>query len=184
MKILIVGCGAVGSVIASELVKDREIDEVKCADVDLQKAKQLTHGLKNASACQVNAGNIDDLVKVAKGVSVVVNATLPKFNLNIMDAALKSGAHYLDMASGIDPEPYESLELEMNKQFDQNDKWKDAGLTALLGGGISPGTTNVLAAHAADRLDRVYEIRIRHGYRVLEKPSQKISTWCPEISWA
>lgn len=185
MKILIVGCGAQGSVIATELAKRREVDEVKCADIDLQRARWLTQKLKNANAYQVDAGNLDDLTKVAEGVSVVVNATLPKYNLNIMDVALRSGAHYLDMASGIDPEPYESLEFEMAKQFAQNDRWKDAGLTALLGGGISPGTTNVLAAYAADRLDRLYEIRIRHGYRVLEKPAQTIySVWCPEILWA
>jgi saccharopine dehydrogenase-like NADP-dependent oxidoreductase len=52
-------------------------------------------------------------------------------------------------------------------------------------GGISPGTTNVLAAYAADKFDKVHEIRIRHGYRVLEKPAQKTyATWSPEISWA
>lgn len=185
MKILIVGCGAQGSVIATQLAKNREVEEVRCADVDSQRARGLAQKLKKANAYKVDAGNLDNLTKIADGVSVVVNATLPKYNMNVMDAALRSGAHYLDMASGIDPEPYESLEFEVSKQLALNDKWRDAGLTALLGGGISPGTTNVLAAYAADKLDQVNEIRIRHGYRVLEKPTQKTyATWSPEISWA
>jgi saccharopine dehydrogenase (NAD+, L-lysine-forming) len=135
MKILIVGCGAQGSVITTQLAKNREVEEVRCTDVDLQRARGLAREFKKANAYKVDAGNLDDLAKIADGVSVVVNATLPKYNLNVMDVALKSGAHYLDMASGIDPEPYESLEFEVSKQLALSDKWRDAGLTALLGGG-------------------------------------------------
>lgn len=184
MKILIVGCGAQGSVIATELSKTEGVNEMKCVDIDLQRAKWLARMLRNAKAFRVDAGNLDELTKTAKGVDLVVNATLPKYNMNIMEAALKSDAQYLDMASGIDPEPYESLEFEMTKQFDQNNRWKDRGLTALLGGGISPGTTNVLAAYAAYKLDKVNEIHVRQGYRMLEKPLQEFSSaWCPEILW-
>jgi len=183
MKILIIGAGAQGSVIATELAEFSEVDEVRCADINLEKAKQLANRLKKATGIRVDASSLGDLKKAAEGTRVVVNATLPKFNLNIMDVALKSGAHYLDLASGIDPDPYENLEVEVSKQLNLNDKWKEAGLTALLGGGSSPGTTNVLAAYIADRLDRVDEIRLRSGWRAIKEGKEIFSTWSPEIFW-
>jgi len=183
MKILIVGAGAQGSVIATELAENSEVDEVRCADVNLEKAKKLANRLKKATGIRVDAGNLGDLKKAAEGTSVVVNATLPKFNLNIMDVALKSGAHYLDLASGIDPDPYENLEVEVSKQLNLNDRWREAGLTALLGGGSSPGTTNILAAYIADKLDRVDEIRLRSGWRTIKEGKEIFSTWSPEILW-
>jgi saccharopine dehydrogenase (NAD+, L-lysine-forming) len=183
MKILIVGTGAQGSVIATELAENPEVDEIKCADINLERAKQLANRLKKVTGIRVDAGNLGDLKKAAEGTSVIVNATLPKFNLNIMGVALKSGAHYLDLASGIDPDPYENLEVEVSKQLNLNDRWREAGLTALLGGGSSPGTTNVLAAYAADRLDRVEEIRLRSGWKTIKEGKEILSMWSPEIYW-
>jgi saccharopine dehydrogenase-like NADP-dependent oxidoreductase len=100
-----------------------------------------------------------------------------------MEAAFKSGAHYLDLASGIDPDPYENLEAEVSKQLNLNDKWRKKKLTALLGGGSSPGTTNILVAYASDRLDRVNEIRLRSGWRAIKGGKEILARWSPEISW-
>ncbi len=183
MKVLIVGTGAQGSVIATELAGNLEVDEIRCADINLGRARQLANRVEKGTGIRVDAGNLGDLKKAAEGTRVVVNATLPKFNLNIMDAALKSGAHYLDLASGIDPDPYENLEVEVSKQLSLNDRWKEAGLTALLGGGSSPGTTNVLAAYAADKLDRVDEIRLRSGWKTVKEGKEIFSRWSPEIYW-
>jgi len=179
MKILIVGAGAQGLVIASELVKDPEVDEVRFADIDLEKAKRLAGKLKSEKICtyRVDASKSDDLLKVAKGVDVIVNSTAPKYNLTIMNAALKSGAYYQDLASEY---VTETLPLSVN-QLKVSDKWRDAGLTALIDTGVSPGITNVLARHAADRLDRVDQIRIRLFYEL--ESTEIISTWAPKIAW-
>jgi len=183
MKILIVGMGAQGSVIATELAENPEIDEIRCADINVDRAKQIANRLRVATGLRVDAGNLENLKQAAEGTRVVVNATLPKFNLNIMNVALESGVHYLDLASGIDPDPYENLEAEVTKQLNLNDKWRKKKITALLGAGSSPGTTNILAAYAADRLDRVDEIRLRTGWRTLKKGKDILATWSPEISW-
>jgi len=183
MKILIVGMGAQGSVIATELAENQDIREIRCADINLDRAKRFAKRLKKASGIHVDAGNLENLKNAAEGTSVVVNATLPKFNLNIMEAALQSGAHYLDLASGIDPDPYENLEAEVSRQLNLNDKWRKKKLTALLGGGSSPGTTNILVAYASDRLDRVNKIRLRSGWRTIKGGKEILARWSPEISW-
>jgi len=153
MKILVVGTGAQGSVIATELVRSPGVSEVRLSDIDLGKAKRLAERLKSE---KVHTHRVDANWR-------------PQFNLNIMEASLKVGAHYQDLASY----PTEQLAL--------SDRWKEAGLTALIDTGVSPGFTNVLAAQAADKLDRVEEIRIRLWGGVESK--EPTSFWSPETAW-
>jgi saccharopine dehydrogenase (NAD+, L-lysine-forming) len=179
MKILVVGVGVQGSVIATELVRSPEVSEVMLVDINLKKAERLAERLKSekVSTQSVDANKPDDLLRVTKGMDVVVNASIPIFNLKIMKAALKSGACYQDLALG-SPPPFEealSSELELSDQF------KDARLTALINTGASPGITNVVAKYAADRLDQVDEIRMRWFGSMESK--EYVSLWSPETMW-
>jgi saccharopine dehydrogenase-like NADP-dependent oxidoreductase len=173
MKILIVGTGAQGSIIATEMVKSPEVSEVRLSDIDLGKVERLAERLNSEKVRthHVDANKTNDVMQVARDVNVIVNTTTwkPQFNLNIMEAALNVGAFYQDLASY----PTEQLAL--------NDRWKDAGLTALIDTGVSPGVTNVLAAQAADKLDRVKEIRVRLWGGVESK--EPTSFWSPETAW-
>ncbi|MFB0500900.1 MAG: saccharopine dehydrogenase family protein [Candidatus Bathyarchaeia archaeon] len=175
MKILVVGTGAIGIVVASELEKNLEVKEVRIADINLGRAEWLRDWLKSekVSAHRVDAGKSEDVVRVAEGVDAIVNTTLPRFNLTVMGAAFKAKANYVDLAMY----DYSSF----LKQLELDDKWKEAGLTALLNAGSSPGITNVLAAHAADTLDHVDEMRIRIFDNVESK--EIVSTWSPEVMW-
>ncbi len=173
MKILIVGVGAQGSVIATEIVKSPEVSELRLSDIDLKKAQRLAERLKSekVGTYRVDAKKVDDIRRAAREVNVIVNATTwnTKFNLNIMEAALKNGSHYQDLAS------YPPQQLELS------DRWKEAGLTALIDTGVSPGFTNVLAAQAADKLDRVEEIRVKLWGAV--ESEEPVSMWSPETAW-
>jgi len=171
----VIGTGAIGIVVASELTKSPEVEEVRVADINLERARWLGEWLKSkkVSAYRVDAGKSEDVVRIAEDVDAIVNTTLPRFNLTIMDAAFKAKANYVDLAMY----DYSSF----LKQLELDDKWKEAGLIALLNAGSSPGITNVLAAHAADRLDRVDEIRIRIFDSVESK--EIVSTWSPEVMW-
>ncbi len=173
MKILIVGTGAQGSVIATEIVKSPEVSEIRLSDIDLGKAKRLAERLKSEKVHthRVDANNIDDITRAAKDVNVIVNTTTwnDQFNLNIMATALNVGAHYQDLAS------------YPPKQLALSDGWKEAGLTALIDTGVSPGFTNVLVAQATDKLDSVEEIRVRLWGGVESK--EPTSFWSPETAW-
>ncbi|MCW3994421.1 MAG: saccharopine dehydrogenase NADP-binding domain-containing protein [Candidatus Bathyarchaeota archaeon] len=175
MKVLVVGTGAIGIVIASELAKNPEVEEVRLADINLQRAERIRDWLKSekVSTHRVDASKLDDVVSVAEGVDVIVNATLPRFNLTITNAALKAKANYVDLAMY----DYSSY----SKQLELDGKYKEAGLTALLNAGSAPGITNVLAANGADRLDRVDAIRIRIFDSVESK--EIVSTWSPKVMW-
>lgn len=180
MKILVLGgYGAQGSVICTDLVKSPEVSEVICAGRNLEKAKRLADWLKSEklSPLRVDASNPDELLRAIKEVDVVVNAALPMFNFYIMQAALKSGTHYQDLALG-SPPPFEEA---LSSELELSGKFKDTGLTALINTGVSPGITNVVAREAADRLDHVEEIRMRWFGSV--ESEENISLWSPETMW-
>ena len=172
MKTLILGLGAQGSVIASHLTKDEEVTEVRLADIDLVKAERLAMRLKNDKVCthRVDASKVEEIVEVAKGVDLVVNATSFVWKLieNSMEAAIKVGANYIDLAG--------------SRQLQFNEKWRDAGLTALIGAGEDPGISNILAREGADMLDRIDEIRIKDWGSI--ESTEIIFGWCPPTVWS
>jgi len=131
MKISIIGAGVQGSTIAFFLAKNPEVTQIVCSDVSSDRAQRLAKKLRSdkISAEKVDAANIDELLKVTKGVDVVMNATLPKYNLKIMDAALKSGADYVDFAADV------PVRVSILRELELSHKWKDAGLTAVINQG-------------------------------------------------
>ena len=182
MKVLVVGgYGAQGSIICTYLARSPDVSEIVCAGRNLEKAKKLVERLKSdkVTAKKLDATNSDELTTAAKGMNLVVNATVPKYNLIIMDAVLKGGANYQDLASGPTDIPMDKFVL---KQIERSKKYEDAELTALINTGSSPGVTNVLARHAADKLDQVDEIKIR--YTGFMETKEYISIWSPETAWA
>jgi len=172
-KALVVGCGAQGRVISTCLSQSTKVEEILVADLNVEECKRYANRIKSSklSVYRLDASNLHDVVSLAKNADVLVNAVTPKFNLTLMDAALKSDVHYVDLAFG---PPYDTFEKQMNR----NDDFKSIHRTALTCTGSSPGIINVLAAHAADDLDTVKSIRLRIGDVLDSKES--ISTWSPE----
>ncbi len=186
MKVSIIGSGYQGYGIAAVLLEDPKVTEIRLSDINLETANRIALELKNdkVSAHFVDASKVEDIVTVSKGVDLVVNATIPIFNLNVMEAAYEVGAHYIDMAFAY------SYELDyVESIYGQNEKWVKAGLTALTCTGGSPGVTNCLVARAADQLDRVDEVHMKSGGRI--KPGTKFlegkqimsAGWSPETLW-
>ena len=89
---------------------------------------------------------------------MVINVALPYQDLTIMDACLEAGVHYMDTANY---EPLDVAKFEYKWQWAYQQKFKDAGLMALLGSGFDPGVTNVFAAYAQKHLfDEIHVLDI------------------------
>ncbi len=195
MKVLLIGAGAVGTVMASLLAKDPDVTDVIFGSRNLENLKRISHRIKSkkVSIQYIDATKPDDVLGAAKGVDVVVDATphLEPATLNILDAAFKSGANYQNFCLPFNPYTTTApLPMYRWEILEQSDKWRDAGLTALVNAGICPGAVEVFAKNAADRLDRVYEIRERAYYDTTCKgPSpvwwdwgeRAISLWPPIV---
>lgn len=138
---------------ANHLVREKEIDGIVLADLIHERAKVLETKLRSrkARAVPVPGTTAADLAKLVEGSDLAINAAHASLDLELMEACLDAGAHYMDLSS------------VPSKQFPYDAKFRKADLTALLGGGEDPGLGNVLARAAVDRLDTVESIRIRDG---------------------
>jgi saccharopine dehydrogenase (NAD+, L-lysine-forming) len=174
MNISVIGAGVQGSAILSTLRRIDEVSRIDCADLNMARVRRVKSRLKDdrIRCSSVDAGNLHSLLKVLRGADIVINATLPRFNRKIMEAALRCGAHYIDLASD---DPLGELELK--------DRWVDAGLTAAITQG-GPFTLNAPVKAVAESLDVVHVIRLRHGWRRTENQPIPVwsPSWCPEVA--
>ena len=181
MKFLVVGAGGQGAPCASILSRDPECTEIVLADIDTELLEKVSEkiGSGKVTTMRVDAGRLGDLLKAAEGADAVINLTHIRFNSNIMEAAWKSGAHYVDTALN-----YEGIwkQLVENKPLEFDEEFKKEGLTAVIGCGGSPGITNVLITYLCDNFDRVESIRLLLGGRSLKESEDVIETWEP--SWS
>lgn len=154
------GAGAMGRITVRDLMETCALgDEILIADYDLEKAAALAASLQGGRRPRVRAIRIDVTDRAASaavlaGAFVVVNAVQYQLNLDVMEAALAVGAHYLDIGG---------LFHMTKRQLELDGRFKAIGRTALLGMGAAPGITNLLARHAAERLDQIREIHVRVG---------------------
>jgi lysine 6-dehydrogenase len=94
------------------------------------------------------------LARALRGAAVLVNCAPYRLNLEVMDAALAAGCHYVDLGG---------LFHMTRRQLRRSAEFRRAGLLAVLGMGSAPGLVNLFARAAADTLRRVRAIKIYNG---------------------
>lgn len=150
-KVLIIGAGGVGTVVAHKMAASPEVfAEIMLASRTKSKCDAIAKAVGNnrIQTAQVDANNVPELVELINSFQpdIVVNVALPYQDLTIMDACFETKTAYLDTANY---EPEEEAKFEYSWQWAYNDKFKDAGITAILGCGFDPGVTSIFTAHAA-----------------------------------
>ncbi len=156
--VLVLGVGAQGSTIAKRLNSEEIVSEIRCADYDAKASAELDGILEKAKGFTVDARNLEEIVKVAEGADLLVNGLAPDFNMIVMDAALKAGCNYQDMASG--PVSDVGFIEAVQRCLDRGPEFEKKGLTALINTGSSPGFANILARDSVDLLDSCDSIEI------------------------
>jgi saccharopine dehydrogenase (NAD+, L-lysine forming) len=150
-KVLLIGAGGVGSVVAHKMASLPDVfSEIMLASRTVSKCDAIAEriGGKRIKTAQVDADNVVELVKLIKsfGPDIVVNVALPYQDLHIMDACLETRVAYLDTANY---EPLEEAKFEYSWQWTYRDRYKKAGISAILGCGFDPGVTSIFTAYAA-----------------------------------
>jgi saccharopine dehydrogenase (NAD+, L-lysine-forming) len=171
-KVVIIGAGGVGGVVTHKCAQLPEVfSEIVLASRTEEKCKaiaaQLDRPIKTA---QVDADDVAALTTLLEQEKpdLVINVALPYQDLTIMDACLAAGVDYLDTANY---EPLDTAKFEYKWQWAYQEKFQQAGLTALLGSGFDPGATNVFTSWIAKHhFDEIHELDIidvnggDHGY--------------------
>lgn len=152
-KVLIIGAGGVGRVVAHKCAQHPEIfAKIVLASRTRSKCDAIAtdikrrHGITIETA-QVDADSVSGLVALFQRVQpeLVIHVALPYQDLTIMDACLEAGVNYLDTANYEHPD---EAKFCYGPQWAYQERFEKAGLCALLGGGFDPGQTNVYTAYA------------------------------------
>ncbi len=194
-KLLVIGCGGVARVAIYKCCQNSNtFTELCIASRTVSKCNALAEELRPQTStvittAQVDADNVDELIALINDYEpdAVLNVALPYQDLTIMDACLACKVDYIDTAN-YEPEDtddpkwraiYEKRceDLGFSAYFDYSWQWayderfKEAGITGILGSGFDPGVTSVFTAYALKHyFDEIHTIDILdcnggdHGY--------------------
>jgi len=133
------------------------LEELVVADLDEAGAQALATELRAEGAPTLVRGARVDVTDAAglreflAPFDVVLNTTGPfyRFGVPVLEAAIDARCHYLDICDDWEPT------LEM---LDRDERAKEAGVTAVIGLGASPGISNMVAALVRRELDEVHDL--------------------------
>lgn len=173
MHILILGAGGVGSAAARIASRRPFFDRMTIADYDPARPEALIRAIGDArySAAQVDASSEESVIELIRTSQAthVLNAVDPRFVMPIFNACKAAGVTYLDMAMSLSvrhaEEPFAKTNVMLgDEQFAAAEKWEQDGQLALVGMGVEPGLSDVLARYAADELfTEIDELSVRDG---------------------
>jgi len=161
-RVLIVGAGGVGGVVAHKCAQVPEVfTDICLASRTLSRCEKIQKQIaRPIQIAQVDADDIKQMTALIEKFKpdVVINVALPYQDLHIMDACLETGVDYLDTANY---EPPDEAKFEYKWQWAYHDRFKEKGLMALLGCGFDPGVTNIFCAWAQKtQFDEIHYIDI------------------------
>lgn len=167
-RVLVLGAGGVvGRTATAHLAASRPDATVVAADVDESASDRLTDLGENVQFERVDVTERADLEATVADADCVVNCVGPsyRFATTVLDAAIAAGTDYVDVCDDYDvTEPL----------LERHDRAVDAGVTAVVGLGASPGVTNVLAARAREEMTTVDAVSIRVTRSILAEAGPAI----------
>ncbi|MEM9527791.1 MAG: saccharopine dehydrogenase family protein [Bacteroidota bacterium] len=166
-RVMIIGAGGVGRVVAYKCAEHPEVfSEFMIASRTVARCREIAADIKTdlgydrISTAAVDAEDIPALTTLLREYQpkLVIHVALPYQDLTIMEACLAAGVHYLDTANY---EPKEEAKFEYSHQWAYHNRFKAAGLTAILGCGFDPGVTSIFTARAAKHIfDEIHYLDI------------------------
>ena len=160
-RVLVIGAGGVGSVAVHKMAMARDLfSHITLASRRRAKCEAIAASVLQRTGVTIDTAELDadDVAATTALIEavrprVVVNLALPYQDLSIMEACLAAGANYLDTANY---EPRDEAKFSYGWQWAYQDRFRDAGLMALLGCGFDPGVTSVFTGHVRKHLlDRI-----------------------------
>jgi lysine 6-dehydrogenase len=154
MKILILGCGLMGPVIAKDCAENDDITEVVGCDFDEEQLKKCSKFVSNKKfrTSKLDLTDYGTLVEILDNFDVAINASAAQFSSNILKAAMETGVNFVDLSGAWYP-------LDGNIYT----KVKRAEITVIPGCGVDPGLADILSGHAMNLLDKVETVSFACG---------------------
>lgn len=170
MRIVVLGCGNIGSVIANDLAQSLNSAEVVMADVDSRRAKNAAKiaGKANVTWTTLDASNLRQLIRSLKNFDMSVCALPGSIGYRACRGAVSAGVDMVDVSYM----PEDIMKLSKSAL--------EAGVCIVPDCGMSPGLSNILIGHAVSKLDKVESVQILNG----GLPAKPVSPLGYVITWS
>lgn len=171
MKILSIGCGYIGSVLAEEIVRSVGFDELIICDSEEERIEKT--GRELGEKVLPLRGDISDYSTVLETINdadLVVGLSPGRLGFKVMKACVKKRKSLVDLSYMTeDPFVFQKEAVE-------------GGITIIPDCGVAPGLSNILIGKASSQLDEVQDVIVYVG-GLPQKPVPPLDykvTWCVE----
>jgi saccharopine dehydrogenase-like NADP-dependent oxidoreductase len=163
LRILVVGCGKVGSEIARDLAGSSEVDSVIVMDASSQNLKLLRKRVpKRIWTVKLSISQKTRLHGLLAKVDLVCGALPGRLGFDLMTETVKAGRDTVDISyTPRDP-------------FLLHSRAKEAGCRVVPQCGVAPGFTNMCVGDASRKLDHMKSVEISVG-GLPEKPEPPLN---------
>jgi saccharopine dehydrogenase (NAD+, L-lysine-forming) len=180
-KLLLLGAGAQGSTVAKRMNEEPNVSEIICADFDETAVKEMERTLEKATALQLDANRVENIVRAAQGVDLMINALPIVLTPNALAAALEANVCYQDFAAA----EFEGIAFDRGIELlltEWSKKFEAAGLSALISTGSAPGLANIITRETVEKMDTCDTIQI-HVYEGVRAKRFLPFWWSPEVAY-
>jgi saccharopine dehydrogenase-like NADP-dependent oxidoreductase len=170
MKVITLGSGKIGAVLAKDFAESVEGVEMVIADRSEERAREAAAGIGGASWTSVDTSDFPGLVDTLTGFDLVLGALPGDYGYRALEAAIEAGVDVVDVSYT----PENPMVLD--------EAAKKAGVTIVPDCGVAPGLSSILVGYAVSRLDKVREVHIMVG-GIPESPVPPLGytiTWSAE----
>jgi saccharopine dehydrogenase-like NADP-dependent oxidoreductase len=152
MKILSVGCGYIGSILAEELVKNLDFERLTICDRAKQNLEKIANKLgEKVHPVQLDFSKYSNLLKIIEDADLVIGLAPGKLGFSVMKACVEKQKNLVDL----------SYMVEDPMVFDK--QAVDSGIVIIPDCGVAPGLSNILIGQASTQLDELEDVVVYVG---------------------
>jgi len=171
MRLLSIGCGYIGSVLAEELIHGLDFEELIISDSGKEKIEETAKKLgERVVPLQLDITDYSNLLEVIENADLVIGLSPGRLGFNVMKACAEKKKDLVD------------LSFMAEDPFVFQKSASDAGVIIVPDCGVAPGLSNILIGRSSSQLDEVEDVSIFVG-GLPQKPVPPLNykvTWCVE----
>jgi lysine 6-dehydrogenase len=156
MRMLVLGAGLQGSACAYDLLQDKEVEQVRLADLRIDHIADFLapYSGRRLLPTPVDVRDTDAVRALMRECDAVMSAIPYYFNFDMARLAVDAGVHFTDLGGNTEI-------VNEQKTLDGEARRKD--ITVVPDTGLAPGMVNILAEYGIRQLDSAESVRIYVG---------------------
>ncbi|MCG8307424.1 MAG: saccharopine dehydrogenase NADP-binding domain-containing protein [Cytophagales bacterium] len=146
------GAGKIAREAALDLVQFGNFEKITIGDYDENAAREVAEWLKNPVVdwVKIDITNTNEAVERMKPYDIVMDGTTISLNKQSTRCIAQANCHGINLNG-------------FGEEYEYDEIFKANGKIMVPGFGMTPGTTNMMAVYACNRLDGLDAVRVSHG---------------------